>query len=103
MSMRLTLSSGHAMPMLGLGTYQLVPKDLACVIPHALGTCGYRLLDTAAVYKNEAAVGEAIAASGVHRADVFVTTKLHPKDHGEERAYEAGLAALGRLGLEYIE
>ncbi len=64
---------------------------------------GCRLVDTAAVYGNEAGVGRAIAASGIPRAELFVTTKLATEDHGFIKAQGACSASLERLGLDYID
>jgi len=100
---RVKLSSGHEMPAVGLGTYMLDADEAYDSVRHALGVANYRLIDTAAVYKNEAAVGRAIKDSGVARGEIFVTTKLHPRDHGRDRAYAAGITSLERLGLSYVE
>ncbi len=70
-----TLNNGVEMPILGFGVYQVPPEDTERVVSDALEV-GYRHLDTAAGYMNEAAVGRAIAASGIPRDDLFVTTKL---------------------------
>ena len=64
---------------------------------------GYRLIDTAAAYGNEAAVGRAIAASGIPRAEVFVTTKLATEDQGFQSSQDAFKASLERLGLDYVD
>ena len=88
--------------MLGFGVYQ-IPEDTERAVAHALAA-GYRLLDTAASYRNEEAVGRAIAASGIARDDLFVTTKLWIQDGpGEERAGSAFEASLERLGLDYLD
>jgi 2,5-diketo-D-gluconate reductase A len=63
---------------------------------------GYRHIDTAAIYRNEEAVARGIAASGVPRAELFITSKLQPKDHGAG-AYDAALASLSRLGTDYLD
>jgi 2,5-diketo-D-gluconate reductase A len=97
-----SLLDGREMPLLGLGTGPFDDAEAATVVERAL-TLGYRLLDTAASYGNERGVGRGIAASGIPREDVFVTTKLR----GSQQGYEATLAAFEesrrRLGLEYVD
>lgn len=78
------LSSGHEMPLLGLGTWPLDDHASARAVAGAIGL-GYRLIDTASRYENEIGVGQGIAASGVDRADLFVTTKLRGADQGTTR------------------
>src|SRR4051812_34170982 len=98
----ITLNSGRALPLLGLGTWPLSDAEATEAVPAALGQ-GYRLVDTAARYGNEAGVGRGIAAAGLPRAELFVTTKLRGRDHG----YAATKAALHRslemLGLDYVD
>lgn len=91
------LGNGVAMPALGLGVFQSGPGDTVAAVRTAIGD-GYRLIDTAAAYGNEAEVGEGIRASGIDRADIFVTTKLKPDDFGYDeglRAFDRSMAALG--------
>lgn len=98
-----TLNNGVEMPILGFGVFQVA--DLAeCdrAVSQALET-GYRLLDTAASYGNEEAVGRAIAGSGIPREELFVTTKLWVADTGEERTKAAFARSLEKLGLDYID
>jgi diketogulonate reductase-like aldo/keto reductase len=90
------------MPMLGFGTHKLIDDEGYDQVLLALRR-GYRLIDTASVYKNEVEVGKAIKDSGVPREEVFVVTKLHPRSHGKGKAYEAAAASLERLGLDYVE
>jgi 2,5-diketo-D-gluconate reductase A len=98
----LALNDGTSIPQLGLGTYGLWNEEGSAVVASAIGL-GYRHIDTAARYENEAAVGEGIRRSGVNRAELFVTTKLDGQWQGEDRAV-AGLAAcLERLGLDYVD
>jgi 2,5-diketo-D-gluconate reductase A len=97
-----TLNSGHPIPLLGLGTYPMNGESGAAAMARAIAA-GYRLLDTAAKYENEAAVGEAIRRSGVDRAELFVTTKLRGSQHGRAEARDAVHASLGRLGLDYLD
>jgi diketogulonate reductase-like aldo/keto reductase len=97
------LNDGTKMPLLGLGTWQ-VPQGRAGIetVKCALKV-GYRLVDTATLYRNEREVGEAVRESGVPREQVFVTTKLWNSDHGYERALRACDRSLELLGLEYID
>jgi diketogulonate reductase-like aldo/keto reductase len=97
------LNNGVEMPLLGFGTYQIDDHD-ECErsVTEALDT-GYRLIDTAAAYGNEAAVGEAIEQSDVPRDEVFVTTKLWIDDAGYESTKDAFERSLERLGLDYVD
>lgn len=98
-----TLNNGVSMPLLGFGVFQI--EDLAeCErsVYDALQT-GYRLIDTAASYGNEEAVGKAIKRSGVAREDLFITTKLWIQDAGYERTKPAFERSLRRLQLEYLD
>jgi len=97
-----TLNSGYPIPLLGLGTYPMNGEAGVAAMARAIGM-GYRLLDTAAKYENEAAVGEAIRRSGVDRAQLFVTTKLRGAEHGRARTRDAVRASLDRLGLDYLD
>jgi 2,5-diketo-D-gluconate reductase A len=97
------LNNGVEMPLLGFGVFQV--RDLAeCerAVSEALRV-GYRLVDTAASYLNEEAVGRAIAASGVPRAELFVTTKLWVQDAAYDRAKSAFERSAKRLGLDYLD
>ena len=98
----LALSSGAAMPALGLGVFRASPEDTRAAVRAAL-EAGYRHIDTASVYGNEAAVGAAIRESGVPRQEVFVTTKLWNGEQGEDRALRAFEESRQRLGLEYVD
>jgi 2,5-diketo-D-gluconate reductase A len=99
----LTLSNGAAVPVAGYGVFQIPDADecTRCVID-AIET-GYRLIDTAASYMNEAAVGEGIKRAGVPREQLFVTTKLWVQDTGYERAAQAIDDSLRRLQLDYLD
>lgn len=90
------------MPVLGLGVAELSDDETERAVSAAL-EIGCRLIDTAAAYGNEAAVGRAIAASGIPRAELFVTTKLANADQGFTRSQEACLESLERLGLDYVD
>ena len=94
------LGHGSAMPMVGFGTWQLQGQRAYEATRHALQV-GYRHIDTATMYRNEDQVGRAIAASGLDRADVFVTTKLPPGNAGRVRATIA--ESLKALGTEYVD
>lgn len=98
----LTLNDGSTIPQIGLGTYQAAEDDTAAMVQAALGV-GYRHIDTAMIYRNEAGVGEGLRASGVPRADVYVTTKLWNTDQGYDSALAACDASLDRLGLDYLD
>lgn len=97
-----TLSNGVTIPMLGFGTYQLDAKD----VPTALKTAfdaGYRHLDCAHIYGNEAAVGEAIKASGIARKDLFITSKVWNSDQGYDSTLAAFDRTLNDLQLDYLD
>ena len=98
-----TLNNGVKMPMEGFGVFQ-VPDPAQCeqAVTQAIGT-GYRLIDTAAAYMNEQAVGAAIAKCGVPREELFITTKLWVQDAGYEAAKAAIRTSLNNLGLEYLD
>jgi 2,5-diketo-D-gluconate reductase A len=98
----LPLNTGAPMPQLGFGVFQVPPQDVEGVVAAALET-GYRSIDTAAMYRNEEGVGRALAASGIARDELFVTTKL---DNGAHKAGEAERAfdqSLAKLGLDYLD
>jgi diketogulonate reductase-like aldo/keto reductase len=90
------------MPVLGLGVAELSDDETERAVSAAL-EMGCRLIDTATVYGNEAAVGRAIAASGIPRAELFITTKLATADQSFTNAPLACNASLDRLGLEYVD
>lgn len=98
-----TLRNGVRMPLEGFGVFQ-VPDTAQCeqAVSNAIA-CGYRLIDTAAAYMNEEAVGKAIAKSGVKREELFVTTKLWVQDQGYENAKKAFQTSLDKLGLDYLD
>ncbi|MFM6854087.1 MAG: aldo/keto reductase [Sphingopyxis sp.] len=98
-----TLNNGLLMPILGFGVFQ-VPDPAECerAVADAIDV-GYRLIDTAAAYGNEAAVGAAIAASGVDRADLFITTKLWIEDASYDGAKAAFERSMDKLGLDYLD
>jgi diketogulonate reductase-like aldo/keto reductase len=92
----------NTMPALGIGVAELSDADTERVVAAAL-EMGVRLVDTASAYGNEAAVGRAIAASGIPRAEIFVTTKLATADQGLQSSQNALAASLERLGLDYVD
>lgn len=98
-----TLNNGVKMPMEGFGVYQ-VPEAEVCekAVSDAL-EAGYRLIDTASAYFNEAAVGAAIKKSGIKRQELFITTKLWIQDQGYQNAKRAFQTSLDNLGLDYID
>src|SRR3954453_11400752 len=97
------LNNGVEMPLLGFGVFQVNDaEECERSVYEAIRT-GYRLLDTAAAYGNEAAVGDAIKRSGVAREELFITTKLWIQDAGYERAKQAFERSLQRLQLEYLD
>jgi 2,5-diketo-D-gluconate reductase A len=98
----LALNDENTMPVLGLGVADLSDDEAERAVSAAL-EIGCRLIDTAAAYGNETAVGRAIAASGIPRAELFVTTKLATPDQGFTKAPEACKASLERLGLDYVD
>ena len=97
-----TLNNGVKMPVLGFGVYQIPPSDTERAVSEALEV-GYRHIDTAAVYKNEGAVGKAIAASGIPRDELFVTTKVWISDAGEDAARAAFERSSEKLGLDVVD
>jgi 2,5-diketo-D-gluconate reductase A len=97
-----TLNNGVEVPILGFGVYQIPPEDTERCVSEALEV-GYRHVDTAAAYRNEEGVGRAIAASGLPRSEVFVTTKLWIQQPGEAIARRALEGSLDRLGLDHVD
>jgi 2,5-diketo-D-gluconate reductase A len=98
----ITFNDENTIPVLGLGTAELSDDETERAVSAALDI-GCRLIDTAAAYGNEAAVGRAIATSGIPRAELFVTTKLATADQGFSKAPQACMASLERLGLDYVD
>jgi 2,5-diketo-D-gluconate reductase A len=99
---QITLSDGVEIPQLGFGVFQVPPDDTAEVVIRAF-QAGYRHIDTAAAYQNEAEVGQAFKASGLDRDEVFITTKCFNNDHGFEQAKQAFRTSLDRLELEFLD
>ena len=98
-----TLNNGVKMPKLGFGVYQIKdPAECEQAVLDAIAT-GYRLIDTAASYGNEEAVGSALKKCGVPREELFITTKLWISDTSYEKAKAAFQKSLDKLGLEYLD
>ena len=98
----ITFNDGNSIPQLGYGVWQIEDNGAADAVGTALET-GYRHVDTASIYGNEAGVGRGIAASPVPREDIFLTTKLWNSDQGFEKAIAALDASLERLGTDYVD
>jgi 2,5-diketo-D-gluconate reductase A len=98
----LTLHDGVEIPQLGFGVFQIPPQETQAKVEEALAV-GYRHVDTAAAYRNEAGVGAAIAASGVRREDVFLTTKLWNSEQGYDSTLRAFEKSLERLGSGHVD
>jgi 2,5-diketo-D-gluconate reductase A len=96
------LHDGVEIPQLGFGVFQVPPAETQQVVEEALAA-GYRHIDTAAAYRNEAGVGEAIAAAGLARDEVFVTTKLWNSEQGYDSTLSACEQSLERLGLDHVD
>lgn len=100
---RITLNDGHTIPPLGLGVFQIEDATACERAVAAALDCGYRHIDTAAIYGNEEAVGRAISRSGIPREELFVTTKCWVDDFGREATRKAFDASRKKLGLEVID
>jgi 2,5-diketo-D-gluconate reductase A len=98
----ITLNDDNTIPALGLGVAGLSEDDTERAVSAAL-QAGYRLIDTASAYGNEAAVGRAIAASGIPRDELFISTKVATADQGYTASKDALAASLERLGLDYVD
>ncbi|MET0843821.1 MAG: aldo/keto reductase [Mycetocola sp.] len=98
----LPLNSGATIPQLGFGVFRVDPDETERIVTDAL-ELGYRHIDTAAIYGNEEGVGRAIAASGIPREDLFITTKLWNSDQGTQSAYDAIDLSLEKLGLDTVD
>ena len=98
----ITLNNGVVIPQLGFGVYQITPDDTRQATLDALEV-GYRHIDTAEMYGNEKQVGEAVAASGLSRSEVFVTSKLNNGFHARDAALRAFDETLDALGFDYLD
>ncbi|MFB8025417.1 MULTISPECIES: aldo/keto reductase [unclassified Streptomyces] len=97
-----TLNNGVTIPQLGFGVFQVPDDETTAAVSSAL-EAGYRSIDTAAVYGNEAGVGRALAESGLAREELFVTTKLWNADQGYDATLAAFDASLAKLGLDHVD
>ena len=95
----ITLNNGAACPVIGIGTFMLSPAEAQVSVREAL-KMGYSLVDTAAAYVNERAVGRGMKESGMKREDIFLSTKLWPSEYENENAVDE---TLERLGVEYVD
>jgi 2,5-diketo-D-gluconate reductase A len=98
----LTLNDGTSVPQLGFGVFQVPPEETAATVSTALEV-GYRHIDTAQMYQNEAGVGEAIKASGLARDELYVTSKLNNGFHRPDDARRSFEESMERLGLEQLD
>ena len=96
------LNDGKTIPQLGFGVFQIPPAETAQAVAVALDV-GYRHIDTAEMYGNEQGVGDAVRASGLDRADVFITSKLNNGFHEPEVARKAFAQTLVELGTDYVD
>jgi 2,5-diketo-D-gluconate reductase A len=96
------LADGNEIPQLGFGVFQIKPADTVEAVTRAL-SAGYRHIDAAAAYGNEAEVGQAVHAAGLQRDEVFVTTKCFNDDHGHEQAIRALKKSLGQLEMNFVD
>lgn len=96
------LNDGHRIPQIGLGTWPLDDQQVAAAVVQAV-EAGYRHIDTAVKYGNEAGVGNGVRSSGLDRTDIFVTTKLDGEFQGQDRAVAGLEGSLKRLGLDYVD
>ncbi|MFF8883098.1 aldo/keto reductase [Streptomyces flaveolus] len=97
-----TLNNGVEIPQLGFGVFQVPDAETTAAVSAAL-EAGYRSIDTAAIYGNEAGVGRALADSGIARDDLFVTTKLWNADQGYDATLKAFDTSLDKLGLDHVD
>ena len=99
---RIQLNDGNSIPQLGFGVFKVDPKQTERIVTEAL-EIGYRHIDTARIYGNEEGVGRAIAASGIPREELYVTTKLWNDDQGTQSVFDAFDRSLDRLGLDHVD
>jgi len=103
LSSTLKLDNGVAIPLLGLGTYQLSEGEEAYNATKFALEIGYKHIDTAAAYHNERSIGRAIKDSGIKREDIFITTKLWNEEQRRDNQYQAFGESLERLGVDYVD
>ena len=97
------LSNGYEIPSIGFGTWQAPDGEVAFSANMAALKCGYRHIDCAAIYRNEASLGKAVRESGIAREEIFVTSKLWTKKRGYENAKAAFAKTMEQLGLDYLD
>lgn len=100
--MDLVHAHGAEIPALGFGSFELAPDEAYRMVVHAL-ELGYRHIDTAQIYRNEEAVGEAIRSSGIPRGDIFLTTKVWVEHYRDGELQASARASLERLGTDYVD
>lgn len=98
----ITLNDGRTIPRVGFGVFQIEPDETAAAVRTALAT-GYRHIDTAQMYGNEAGVGQGVKDSGLDRADVYITSKLNNSFHRPDDARRAFEQTLAELGSDYVD
>ncbi|MFT2815487.1 aldo/keto reductase [Leifsonia sp. A12D58] len=98
----ITLNNGVEIPQIGFGVFQVGDAETTTAVAEALAA-GYRSIDTATIYGNEAGTGRALATSGISRDELFITTKLWNSDQGYEKTLAAFDASLATLGLDYLD
>jgi len=97
------LNDGNEIPIIGFGTYRIQPGQETYASVKTALQVGYRMIDTAELYRNQADVGRACRDSGIPRAQLFVTSKLWDAEHGYDKALQAGRKSVRELGLDYID
>ena len=100
---KVKLSNGYEIPSIGFGTWQAPDGEVAFLANMAALKCGYRHIDCAAIYRNEASLGKAVRESGIAREEIFVTSKLWTKKRGYENAKAAFAKTMEQLGLDYLD
>lgn len=101
-STRIDLGNGVTVPIIGYGTWPIGDREVEPMVAAAI-EAGYRLIDTAEMYRNEEGVGRGIRTSGVDRSEVFLTTKLSERWHGFAEAQQAFVNSADRLGVDYLD
>ncbi|MFG0678750.1 aldo/keto reductase [Delftia sp. WSY_7] len=99
---QISFQDGHSIPQVGLGVWQ-TPQEATAQAVVAAFKAGYRHIDTAAVYENEAGVGDGIKEAGIPRSDIFITTKLWNSEQGADSTLKAFDTSMAKLGLEYLD
>ncbi|ESP02235.1 hypothetical protein LOTGIDRAFT_205112 [Lottia gigantea] len=106
-AMSVVMNTGHKIPLIGLGTFKIKGSDLVATVLEAAISSGYRAIDTASVYKNEADIGrnlkEILPKYDLKRKDIFITSKLGPKDHGKDKCRASCLKSIEVLQCDYLD